>query len=187
MAVHEDQKYIRALVNDDNLLIDEIYVKCSPQCINFVLNNNGTLEDAENIFQNTIMDVYEKCKNIILTVPICGYLYSIYSRKWYNELKIRKRILRNKEKSGYTDIETDPIELKLIQKKIEKIFMDCFNKQPEDYKALHKLRYKENMSSKQIAAQLNIDHNTVDQRLYYYKEKLKKCAEQHSEFKDLKL
>jgi len=191
---HEDQKYISALLKNDSLLIEEVYKKCSPQCKKFIQNNGGTLNDAEDIFQNTIIYVYHKAKDavekgneLILTVPICAYLYPIYKGRWFNELKIRKRILRNKAKDGYISMESYSAEMKLIQEKAEKIFMDCLNKQPADYKALYKLRYKENMSSKEIAAQLNIEHNTVDQRLYYYKEKLKKCAEQHPDFKDLSL
>jgi len=167
MATHNDQKYIRALLNNDSALIEEIYKKCSPQCIKFIKNNRGTKDDAKDIFQNTISYVYSKAKTalekgseLILTAPICAYLFPIYKGRWYNELKIRKRILRNEEKNGYKDIET---------------------------KELHKMRYKDNMSSKEIAAILKIDHNTIDQRLYYYKEKLKKCAEQHPEFNDLKL
>lgn len=194
MAAHNDQKYINALLNNDSMLVEEIYKKCSLQCKKFIQNNGGTLSDAEDIFQNTIIYVYHKAKSalkkgseLILTAPICAYLYPIYKGRWYNELKIRKRILRNKAKGGYTDIESYSVEMRLIQEKAEKIFMECFNKQPSDYKELYKLRYKENKSSKEIAAQLNIEHNTVDQRLYYYKEKLKRCAQQHPDFKDLKL
>jgi len=194
MRTHKDQKYITALLNNDSLLVEEMYKKCSAQCKKFIQNNGGTLSDAEDIFQNTIAYVYDKAKaaikkgsELVLTAPICAYLYPIYKGRWFNELKIRKRILRNKAKDGYRSMESYSAEMSNIQEKAEKIFMDCFEKLPADYKVLYNLRYKENKSSKEIAAKLNIDPNAVDQRLYYYKEKLKKCAEKHPDYKDLNL
>lgn len=187
MKIHEDQKYIRALCNNDSTIIEEIYEKCSQQCINFVLKNSGTIEEAENIFQNTMIVVLKKCNELILTVPICAYLHSVHKRAWLNELKIRKRILRNKDKIVSTYTATNSLDLRLAQEKMEEIYMDCFDKQPEDYKKLHELRYVENKSSKEIAVILNIGHNTVDQRLFYYKEKLKKCAENHPDYNELML
>lgn len=187
MEVHEDQKYIRALCNNNSALIEEIYEKCSPQCMNYILKNNGTVEDAKSVFQNTMIEVVKNCAKLTLTAPICAYLYSVYRRAWLNELKIRKRILRNKDKIVSTYTATNSLDLRLAQEKMEKIYMDCFDKQPEDYKKLHKLRYVENKSSKEIAVILNIGHNTVDQRLFYYKEKLKKCAENHPDYNELML
>jgi len=193
--MHEDQKYIVALLNNDSALIEEVYKKCSPQCTKFIKKNSGTIEDAKDIFQNTISYVYNKAKlalekgsELILTVPVCAYLYPIYRSRWFNELKIRKRILRNREKGGYNNsVASDSVDLRLIQEQVEKIFMDCFNKQPPDYKVLFKMRYKQNMTSKEIAVELKIEYNTVDQRLYYYKEKLKKCVEEHPDYNELML
>jgi len=74
MEAHEDQKYIRALCSNDFVLINEIYDKCSSQCRNYVLKNNGSVDDARDVFQEALIDVYQKCKDLTLTVPICGYL-----------------------------------------------------------------------------------------------------------------
>jgi len=70
--LHEDQKYIRALCNHDFVLINEIYEKCSPQCRAYVLKNNGSIDDARDVFQEALIIVYQKCKELKLTVPICA-------------------------------------------------------------------------------------------------------------------
>lgn len=192
MTAHEDQKYIEALCNNNSTLIEEIYKKCSTQCIKYVQKNSGTLAEAKDVFQEALATLYQKAKSgLILTAPICGYLYLIYKSKWINLLNSKKRKkaqmnLRNLTNDGYIGIETQPEEVHSIEERRERIFLDCFEKLSDEVKQLFNLRYKNNMPSKEIAKQLNIDENTVNQRFSYYKQKLKDCVKQHNELKNLK-
>jgi len=91
---HKDQKYIKALCNNDAALIDEIYHKCAANCEKFIKKNSGSETDAADVFQEAIVEVYLKCKDLILTVPICAYLSTIYKRKWINKLNRQKNFVR---------------------------------------------------------------------------------------------
>lgn len=192
MTAHEDQKYIEALCKNNSALIEEIYKKCSGQCLKFVQKNSGTAAEAKDVFQEALATLYHKAKSgLILTAPICGYLYPIYKGKWINLLNSKKRKnvqmnLRNLTNDGYIGIETHLEEAQSIEERRERIFLDCFEKLADEVKQLFNLRYKNNMASKEIAKQLNIDENTVNQRFSYYKQKLKDCVKQHHELKDIK-
>jgi len=57
-----------------------------------ILNNNGTEDDAADIFQDALLYLYDKAKNgsFTLTCPLEAFLYLICKNRWINELKKRK-------------------------------------------------------------------------------------------------
>lgn len=89
---HTDQQYIDALLNNDVHLLNELYVKYSGKIKSMILKNNGTEDDAADIFQESLIDIYNKAKNssFILTCPLDAFLYMVCKNKWLNELRKRK-------------------------------------------------------------------------------------------------
>ncbi|MDQ4139060.1 MAG: sigma-70 family RNA polymerase sigma factor [Bacteroidota bacterium] len=57
-----------------------------------VLNNNGSIADAADIFNEALLSLYHKAKtqNFVLSCPIEAFLYLICKNKWLNELNKRK-------------------------------------------------------------------------------------------------
>ena len=92
LSVHSDQKYINALLNNDTLLLEELYQKFSGKIKQMVLQNNGSELDAADIFQDAILSLYNKAKSgkFILTCPLDAFIYLICRNKWINELNKRK-------------------------------------------------------------------------------------------------
>ena len=58
--MHPDQQYIEALRRNDPSGIRKIYELHARQALRWILNNNGTADDADDIFQEALMAVYEK-------------------------------------------------------------------------------------------------------------------------------
>lgn len=98
---HPDQKYIEALLHNNKPLLDELYKKFSGKIKWMVLKNNGTVNDAADIFQDALLSLYHKARyqNFELTCPLDAFLYLICKNKWLNEL--------NKRKSGGVTISED--------------------------------------------------------------------------------
>src|SRR5690349_8201913 len=90
---HPDHKYIVALLNNDRVLINEIYERSAQKIIRMVLQNNGMESDAEDIFQDALMSIFKKAKTdqFTLTCPLDAFLFLICKNKWINELAKRKR------------------------------------------------------------------------------------------------
>lgn len=90
-ATHPDQRYITALLNNDAVLIDEIYKNCARQVKSYICFNNGTEADAADIFQEAVIDIYHQAKNkdLQLTCPFNAFVFLVCKRKWFNELKKR--------------------------------------------------------------------------------------------------
>lgn len=91
MAQHNDQRYIDALLNNDAVLINELYARYADKIRVLVLKNNGTESDAADVFQEALLAIYQRAKNnsFILTCPLDAYLYLICKNRWINELNRR--------------------------------------------------------------------------------------------------
>jgi len=88
MTAHQDQQYIDALVDNNTLLLKDLYEKYSGKIKNMVLKNNGTDADAADIFQDALLDIYQRAKDkgFVLTCPLDAYLYLVCKNKWINKL-----------------------------------------------------------------------------------------------------
>ena len=55
----------------------------------FILNNNGSYDDARDIFQEAMVTLYEKAKSesFVLTSQIKTYMYSVCRRLWLKRLQ----------------------------------------------------------------------------------------------------
>jgi len=185
MEVHEDQKYIKALCSNDFVLIKEIYDKCSSNCRAYVLKNNGNVHDARDVFQEALIEVYQKCKDLKLITSICGYLNVIYRRKWITRLNRRKNLLRILKDVGYIRKGANPAEVTAIDEQLDEIMIECFNKLGENCQNILNMRYKDGIKGDEIADKLNIKPNAVYQRMSDCRKKLKTCFEQHPDYKKL--
>lgn len=93
MNHHPDQHYVEGLLQNDTQVVEEIYRRFSSTVKYFILKNNGDEEDAADIFQESLLDIYNQAKHrqLTLTCPFEPFLILICKRKWLNELKKRGR------------------------------------------------------------------------------------------------
>jgi RNA polymerase sigma factor (sigma-70 family) len=109
MTTHADQRYIDALLRNDVSLVDEIYKKFSPAIRRHILANRGTEADAADIFQESLIDIYNqaKYKALTLTCPFEPFLLLICKRKWLNETKKRGHSPVTKTEADLSDYGED--------------------------------------------------------------------------------
>jgi RNA polymerase sigma factor (sigma-70 family) len=102
---HIDQRYIKGLLNNDTTLINEIYSKYSGKVAGMIVANNGSQDDASDIFQEALVDIYKKAAtgNFILTCPFEALLIIICKNKWITILEKNKRQgVTFKDPEGYS-------------------------------------------------------------------------------------
>jgi len=89
--IHADQRYITGLINNDAAVINEIYKRCAGKVKSWISFNSGSEDDAADIFQEALLDVYRqgKYKSLQLSCPFEPYILLICKRKWLNEIKKR--------------------------------------------------------------------------------------------------
>ncbi len=142
-APHPDQRYLNALVNNDARVIQDIYKKCAGKVKSFILFNNGSADDAEDIFQESLVDIYNqaKYKNLVLSCPFEPFLLLVCKRKWLNEIKKRSIIPVTKSEENLLHIGEDTFEqAELLEQQQEQseIFLKAFEKLGERCKEIIK-------------------------------------------------
>lgn len=90
-----DEGLISALKHGDNDALKYVYKTYWPMVSRFVRCNSGSMEDAEELYQESIIALYEKLRteDFRLTCSIKTYIYAICRNKWLYQLRGRKTII----------------------------------------------------------------------------------------------
>lgn len=106
--------YISGLKTGDRKIIESIYQKHLGQLNSWILKNNGTEDDALDIFQEGIEAIIHKIYNNSLPdkLNFGGYLFTICKNKWYDKLKEKgkEEMVRKEQLIRYESI-ADNVEL----------------------------------------------------------------------------
>jgi RNA polymerase sigma factor (sigma-70 family) len=94
---YSDAELLKGLLARDEKILRVYYVKYFEMVRCFIRNNNGSEEDARDIFQDTLLVLFQKVRKetIQLTCSLGTYLYSISRYLWLKELARRRWIAHN--------------------------------------------------------------------------------------------
>lgn len=130
-----DAEMIRGLVSGDEEILRAYYGYYYKSIRHFVLSNHGHEEDAQDLFQDVLLVIFQKARNesFILKCSLGTYLYSVSKLLWLKELEKKKRISnRPLEMEEYVDTELDVLEIADYNKRLhiyrqhfEKLSSDC--------------------------------------------------------------
>ena len=112
-TANNEQQLLEGLALNDRKAIESIYKQHYNMVLALILNNNGTSDDARDIFQEAMIVLYEKVKSgsFELNCLIKTYLYSVCRRLWLKRLSQQQRISPEVDKLE----ETVPVEEDLEQ------------------------------------------------------------------------
>jgi RNA polymerase sigma factor (sigma-70 family) len=84
-----EQVLLKALANNDSKAAETIYKDNFNMVLALIINNNGTYDEAKDIFQEAMITLYQKAKSdsFVLTSQIKTYVYSICRRLWLKRLQ----------------------------------------------------------------------------------------------------
>lgn len=107
-AEFNEQVLLNGLAKNDAKAIETIYKNNFNMVQSFVINNNGTYDDARDIFQEAMIVLYEnvKSESFVLTCQIKTYIYSVCRRLWLKRLQHHNRYATQLESLE----ETVPVE-----------------------------------------------------------------------------
>jgi RNA polymerase sigma factor (sigma-70 family) len=88
-AEYNEQALLKGLANNDSKSVDTLYKSHFSMVQHFVINNNGSFDDAKDIFQEAMITLYEKVQtdSFTLTCQIKTYLFSICKHLWLKRLQ----------------------------------------------------------------------------------------------------
>lgn len=186
-----DKKYddflLNSLVSGNETGIMEIYKRMYPKIFSYLLKHEGTEDDAKDVMQKALLQLATRAqtKGLHITSSFEGYFFTTCKNIWRREAKISKSrvtnnavlpLIHEEREIALAAFEQDKWEL--FQEKLLEISENCreilkyfFNKIPY-VKIAKELGYA--------------TENTVRQRIFKCKTKLKEAIQSDSRYNELK-
>jgi RNA polymerase sigma factor (sigma-70 family) len=95
MKKFSDEDIIRGLKRRDNEVIQFIYRENFKMVSNLIINNNGSDDDAEDIFQESLIILFRRLRDepdFALDSTFSTYLYSVCRLIWLKKLRESKKL-----------------------------------------------------------------------------------------------
>lgn len=96
-SVPTDREVVLGILNNSEETINKLYTGYYPMVLQFILNNNGDEDDAKDVYQESIIVLYNKIKtgNFELSSKLKTYIYSVSRRIWLKKLAQQSKRTNN--------------------------------------------------------------------------------------------
>lgn len=165
----KDEQILQLLRNNHyDKATDKLYAYF-PVVKKLILKNNGSTQDAEDIYQEALVILIRKIQdvNFTLTSSLNTYLYSVCRYLWSDELKKRSKTFKVNEDGNLNQLKsedfTEHIKEEFEYKQAEK----AFNLLGEKCKELLQLFYFNKLSMKIITDKLKFSSEKVTKNQKY--------------------
>jgi RNA polymerase sigma factor (sigma-70 family) len=83
-----DSEVILGILNNSESVLKRLYTAYFPMVLQLIINNNGTPDDAKDIYQEAIIILYNKIKagDFELSSKLKTFIYSVCRRLWLKRL-----------------------------------------------------------------------------------------------------
>lgn len=177
-------KHLQALLQNNEQGIRAIYDLFQEKVIQWVVRNNGSRGDGEDLFQEGLIVIlkYAKRDPYFLTSSFQTFLLSVCKKMWYKELKKRKDRMNRMTKRYPVDLPAPSNLLEAILEEQQRYarYQDSFLKLTNKEQRILQV-YLKGWSHQEIADYFNLSNsNASKQRIFKIKTKLKRIVRKHS-------
>ncbi|HVK96459.1 MAG TPA: sigma-70 family RNA polymerase sigma factor [Flavisolibacter sp.] len=153
MKAETSQKLLlQGLAKNDKKAVETIYKENFNMVQALIINNNGSTEDAKDIFQETMIILYEKAQSgtFELNCQLKTFVYSVSRRLWLKRLMQQNKFLASE---GYEEMVAVDEEIDEHEKRNAEFLMveKAMNGLGEPCKSLLEAFYMEKKSMQDIA------------------------------------
>ncbi|HEY6505171.1 MAG TPA: sigma-70 family RNA polymerase sigma factor [Chitinophagaceae bacterium] len=144
---------LRGLARNDKKAVETIYKENYNMVQALIINNNGSADDAKDVFQEAMIVLYEKARSgtFELNCQIKTYVYSVSRRLWLKKLQQASRYTEVGDIEGIVPVEEDigehekrNTEFEMMEKAIGSLGEPC--------KSLLEAYYLQKKNMQEIAA-----------------------------------
>lgn len=178
---YSDIDIIEGVRNQDDKVLNWLYEVYLPSIKKYVLSNSGSNEDVSDVFQDTIILLYNQitCGDLNLTTDLKGYFFGIARNVWSNLFRKKQKTIEldvdPPSEEGYED-QFDPI--------LERIISRVFQKLKPDQQMVLNL-FSEGLSYEEIAVKMNLKNEVYARRKKYLcKEALLELMKEDPEYQE---
>ena len=167
MKLPSNSELIKGIRTHDSAILRHVYEYHYPVIEGYITHNQGSREQARDIFQDAMIIVYKRIRanELELSCKFGTYLYAICKNIWMQE---RKKYLLRTEKLRQRPLEVHdpgPADDPLLQKHLTDLFNKHFDALSKDCQKILSM-YFNNFSVEDIRAAMNYKdlHHTADRK-----------------------
>ncbi len=180
--------YLHAILEKDNQVIQSIYDDFLPKVRQFVCNNNGSADEAKDVFDKVIFQLYTRMLREPFTIKSSfeAYLFTACKNLWRRQLnKNKKRRVTNEQVTELYYEEKELTQATLEQERWE-LFKAKLEQLSDNCRKVLRL-YFNKVSAQQIMEHLDYASEvTVRQRIFKCKQKLIQMVQDDQRYTELK-
>ncbi|MDY0343544.1 MAG: sigma-70 family RNA polymerase sigma factor [Lentimicrobium sp.] len=189
MIHFSDRAIVEGLKLNSDYIIRHVYQEFFPTIKYLIKKNTGNEEDAEDIFQESLIVVLKNVQkeDFYLSCSFLTYLYSISRNLWMQRLKVKKKGVTNLDSlERFFDFpDTNSADLVEEEQLKYRIYRDHFNAMEKDCQRILLLSMQK-FSSKDIADTMGYgSENYAKTKKYNCKERLKRSIMSDPRMQDL--
>ena len=169
MVWDKGKEIIKAINTGNNtLVLNYLYKEILPRIKKMILKNNGTNDDAKDIFQDTVLIFYNQVKlnKFNEDKHIGGFMYAVARNLWINKAKRANKFVQVNDTEVWEGSESDALDEMISKEKAEAI-EEIMNQIGEECKKLLKYTIYEKMSLKEIAVKMGYSSEGVAKTYNY--------------------
>ncbi len=186
--MHHDQRYIEGLLNNDRVIIGEIYTRFAAKITALVVKNSGSEDDAQDVFQESLIAIHRNAQSgLVLECPFEAYLYLVCKRRWINMLKKNRRYeVTIEDLSGYenTGVQVDEAQMQSVVSGREDFFWRIFRALGDKCQSLLKMSWS-GLPMQAVAEQMGMTYAYARKRKTLCTQQLMEMARQSPEYERL--
>ena len=182
-----ESHYIGGILSNNPLVLEEIYRRFLPAMYGMLRRNNGTYEDAKDVFQEALVVVFHHAARpaFQLTAPFQAYLLGIGRFIWLRQLKKNARTeVTSDVEDGY-DIEAD-LEQQIFESEKQNLYREKFEKLGQDCRQVLR-RFFDREPLQSIALDMGFTADYIKKKNKVCKEKLMESIRNDGRFKEITL
>ncbi len=190
MIGYSDEQILKGILRHDNLILQYIYKQYYYSINYFIRKNQGSEDDANDIFQEAIIIIYRKIKEndlIFEKSSFKGYLFSVCRFLWLKQLE-KRRIEKEKLNDSLPyqdDLYDDSFNELVLKNEKYGLYQRHFGSLSTDCQKLLQLFF-EKVSLKDIAMMMGYkSEKYAKKRKFKCKELLISRIKQDAEFKKI--
>lgn len=172
-----DNEIVLGIINDTDAVLEVLYKAYFPMVLQLIINNNGNEDDAKDIYQETIIVLYNRIKGggFKLTSKLKTFIYSIARRLWLKKLNhASSQIVHVHDYQEYMQVDNELGEHNEKEKRFQQMFA-AMNQMGEPCRTIIEDFYMHNRSMQEICEKFGYT-NTDNAKTQKYKclQRLKK-------------
>jgi RNA polymerase sigma factor (sigma-70 family) len=168
---YSDEAVLEAIRKGDDRVLTHLYKHVLPKIKAYILKNNGSEDDAKDIFQDSVLVFYKYVKQDKFNPAneIAGFIFSISRNLWINQAKKMNRVVELTDNMEFTDSFADD----LMTKEREEFVVTMFSKLGDTCKQILLYSIYHKFSMKEIKEKMNFtSENVAKTKNYKCKQRL---------------